>query len=310
MVNSNKPPIAINPYDFFSKAVPKKLAGKILQFPLNRIIIAVVFLIPFFALDKFVKIGFFRNLSENALIYARYLEAAVFFVLFLLAFKLYAKLIEQRKASELNTSVWLRDLGLGFLVAFGLVGLVVVILTVTGCYTITGIIGNKRLVLDLFARFFMSAFLEELIFRLIVFKLTEELLGTWFALVIQVFFFGFSHMLDHATVFTAIAISISVGGLLYTAGYMYSRNIWLPLGLHWGWNFFQSGIFGMPNSGTPYEGLITPVISGPVWLTGGSFGIEGSYFAIAFCLAASIVFIYLSIKNKRTVREPWRRGKT
>lgn len=301
LVGSNKTTLATGPHDLFTQAAPKGLAGKILQFPLCRMIIAVLFLVPVFALDKAVKMGVFRNLPENVLAWARYLEAAAFFALFLLAFYLYAKWIEKRKAPEICTRVWPRDLGLGFAVAFVLVGLVVGILAASGCYEITGIIANKRLVLDLFAKFFMGAFLEELLFRLIVFKLTEELLGTWVALAIQAAFFGASHMLDHATVFTALAVAV-IGGLTYTGGYIYSRNLWLPLGLHWGWNFFQSGIFGMPNSGTPYEGLLTPRVSGPAGLTGGSFGIEGSYVAIAFCLAAGLVLLWLAIQNKRTVR--------
>jgi membrane protease YdiL (CAAX protease family) len=301
LVGSGKPTIATGPHDLFTQASPRGLAGKILQFPLCRMIVAVIFLLPVFALDKAVKVGVLRNLPENVLVWARYLEAAAFFALFLLAFYLYAKWIEKRKASEICTRVWPRDLGLGFAVAFVLVGLVVGILAASGCYAVTGTVGNKRVVLDLFAKFFMGAFLEELLFRLVVFKLTEELLGTWVALAIQAAFFGASHMLDHANLSNALAVAV-IGGLTYTGGYMVSRNLWLPLGLHWGWNFFQSGIFGMPNSGTPYEGLLTPRVSGPAWLTGGSFGIEGSYVAIAFCLASGLVLLMCAIKNKRMVR--------
>lgn len=295
--------------ELFSKVAPVTKAGKFFQFPLIRILIVIGFLLPVLVLNKVVKMNVMPALPGNSIIVARYIEAIVFFLLFLWAFKLYARYIEKRVAFEIPAQNWFADTGYGFLIAIGMVVLVVLVLFFTGCFAISGVIDYKRFVFDLFVKFFMGAFLEELLFRLIIFKLTEELLGTWIALAIQALLFGFAHSAnDNATLFTSFAVAI-VGGWLYSAAYIYSRSIWLPLGLHWGWNFIQSGVFGMPNSGSPYQGLFIPLISGPEWLTGGAFGIEASYLTILLCLIAGSAFLFLGRKNSQLVLPIWSRKK-
>lgn len=295
------------PSDLYSKASPVSRVGKIIQFPLIRIVVASGFMIPVFLLSKGFSKGLNPLLSENSLVFARYFEAAVSFVLLLWAFILYTKYIEKRKALEIFDGGWSGETGTGFLASLILVGIVVGVLFFSNCLIVSGIIGNKRFVFDLFVRFFMSAFIEELLFRLIIFKLTEELLGTWFALLIQVLLFGFAHGLnDNATLFTTFSVVI-VGGLVYCGAYIYARSLWLPLGFHWGWNFSQSGIFSMPNSGTPYEGWLITNISGPEWLTGGNWGIEGSYVAISLCLVIGIALLLLAKRKAHFVMPSWKR---
>jgi hypothetical protein len=296
------------PQELYSQASPETRAGKTIQHPLIRILVAISFLIPVLILSKGMKAGLFPILSEDILIVARYLDAMLFFLLFLAAFWLYAKRVEKRKALEISSRGCLSETGVGFLAAGIIVGLVVIVLATTGCYTILGVTSSKRLVLDLFVRFFMGAFLEELLFRLIIFKLTEELLGTWIALLIQALLFGFAHAAnENATLFTSCAVAI-VGGLPYTAAYVYSRSLWLPLGIHWGWNFLQSGIFSMPNSGTPYQGLFMNIIAGPEWLTGGKFGIEASYLTILLWLMAGMALLFLGKKSSQMVLPRWKRS--
>jgi membrane protease YdiL (CAAX protease family) len=295
------------PTELYSKASPVSRAGKIIQFPLIRIVIAFGFLIPVFLLNKGFTKGINPLLSENILVSARYLEAAVSFVLLLWAYILYTRYFEKRKALEIFSGGWFSKTGTGFLSSSFIVGIVVCVLVFSNCFIVSGFISNKRLVFDLFVKFFMGAFIEELIFRLIIYKLTEELFGTWIALLIQVLLFGFAHGLnDNATLFTTFSVVI-VGGLVYCAAYIYSRSLWLPLGFHWGWNFSQSGIFSMPNSGTPYEGWLTTKISGPGWLTGGSWGIEGSFLTISLCLLIGIALVFLSKRKGNIIMPRWKR---
>jgi membrane protease YdiL (CAAX protease family) len=272
---------------------------------LARIPIALAFLVPVLALNKAFRAAVYPHLSGSPEIVVRYIEAAIFFSLFIVAYRLYAKHIEKRPALEVGFRGWFREAGGGFLISFLLVSVVVALLAGAGCYKITSLNSVPRVALDLLVNFFMGAFMEELLFRLVLFKLTEELIGSWPALALQALIFGFSHLAnENATVFTSFSIAI-IGGLLYTAAYMCTRRIWFPLGLHWGWNYFQSGIFSMPNSGSPYEGLIVPRITGPAWLTGGTFGIEASYVAIALCLVAGVTLV---VRARRRARTPARRA--
>jgi CAAX protease family protein len=297
----------IKPVDQFSGANPASKMGRFLLHPIFRILIAFCFIVPVFIISKGIKSGLFPLLPQNYLIICRYIEAIFSFLLFLWFYKLYTQFIEKRKPLELQRKGLIRDIVTGFLISLLIVFLVVFVLKITHCFDITGVIGKKRLVMDLLVKFFMGAFIEELIFRLILFKITEELLGTWIALAIQALLFGFAHGLnDNATIFTSLAVAI-VGGLVYTTAYIYSRSLWLPLGLHFGWNFAQSGICSMPNSGTPYEGLLVTKISGPEWLTGGAFGIEASYFTILLCLLLMVIFIIIAIKSSQIELPVWKR---
>jgi hypothetical protein len=63
-------------------------------------------------------------------------------------------------------------------------------------------------------------------------------------------------------------------GLFLASGYLRTRQLWLPIGLHIGWNFFEGPLFGFAVSGTGPFTLIRQVPTGPELLTGGAFGPE------------------------------------
>jgi len=295
----------IKSVQLFSSANPVGRTGKVIQFPLVRIIIASLFLGPVFLLNKVFRIVVTTSAPADMRTYFAYAEAIVFFFVFLAAYGLYAKFIEKRKAYEISSKLSWNEFGKGFLISFVLVGAVVANMAVIGSYIIAGWNPDKKVVIDLFIKFMIGALLEELIFRLIIFRLTEELLGTWIALILQAVLFGFAHMAnENSTLFTSFSVII-VGGIIYTGAFMYTRRIWLALGLHAGWNYFQSGIFGMPNSGTAYKGLIFPDIQGKEWITGGSWGIEASYIAILLVLIAGVYFIIIAKNANQIVLPVW-----
>lgn len=300
----------IRPNQLFTNANPTSKIGSFFQFPLVRIIIALLFIFPVFILYKLFRDFIVLPSPEEFRSYIQYVGAIFSFLFLIFAYRLYIKYIEKRKAHELLIKHSLNEFGKGFLITAVLVFIVVAFLYVLGNYQISEWNSNKLIVIDLFMKFLMGALIEEILFRLIVFKLTEELLGTWFAFGIQVLFFGFSHVLnENATIFTSFAVVI-IGGVLYTAAFMYKRRLWIVLGLHTGWNFIQSGVFGMPNSGSPYEGLIIPSIQGKGWITGGSFGIEASYIAILLCLIVGVYFIMQAIKANQIVQPVWIRKRS
>ena len=62
---------------------------------------------------------------------------------------------------------------------------------------------------------------------------------------------------------------------------MVTRALWLPIGLHFAWNFFQGPVFGFPVSGTQTSTLLQLEPVGPELLTGGRFGPEASLVGVA-----------------------------
>lgn len=143
---------------------------------------------------------------------------------------------------------------------------------------------------------------EEVLFRGIVFRMLDERWGTLVALVLSSLLFGFLHITnDNATVWSSIAITIEAG-LLLGAAYKWSGSLWLPIGIHWSWNFFQGPVFGFAVSGNETCSLISPVIDGPLWITGGDFGAEASVPAVILGLAVTILFFYTPSRTADTSR--------
>jgi membrane protease YdiL (CAAX protease family) len=143
----------------------------------------------------------------------------------------------------------------------------------------------------------LSAVGEEIIFRGVVFRIFEEMFGTFVALLVSGGLFGLIHMGNPgATLVSGAAIALEAGVLL-AASYMLVRNLWLPIGLHFGWNFCEGGIFGSAVSGNSFKGLWTTTFTGPDLLSGGKFGPEASVVAVAVCATAALVILILALRR-------------
>jgi len=85
-----------------------------------------------------------------------------------------------------------------------------------------------------------------------------------------------------------------LAGIWFTVAYFKTRDLWFPFGLHLAWNWFQGSIFGISVSGLDWLApapLMKATDSGPAWLTGAGYGLEGGI-ACTFALIFSIALIY------------------
>src|SRR3954452_24707979 len=210
-----------------------------------------------------------------------------------LALVTYARVVrwsERRAPDEVAVKGAGAAVGLGVLIGVGLFAAVIVNLVFLGDYRVHGT-GSVSGPIGLFGFMAAAAVTEELIFRGILFRIVEGRFGTWFALGVTAALFGLSHLFHpHASLWGAIAIAIEAGAML-AAAYAAPRSLWLPIGLHFGWNYAEGAIFGTEVSGnnTP-EGLLHATTSGPTLLSGGVFGPEASVYSV---LAGTIVTIVL-----------------
>ena len=134
---------------------------------------------------------------------------------------------------------------------------------------------------------------EELLFRGVVFRFTQERVGTWPALAVSAILFGGSHLLNaNATLWGALAIAVEAG-IMLGAAYVCTRSLWLPIGIHFVWNLLESGVFGTTVSGASgtAHGLLNTALSGPALLTGGGFGPEASLLAVLTCAIPAVFLI-------------------
>ena len=151
-----------------------------------------------------------------------------------------------------------------------------------------------------------AAIFEEVLFPGIVFRITEEKLGSYIALAVSALIFGALHLLNpNSTLVSGLAVAIEAG-LLLGASYMYTRNLWFPIAIHFAWNFTQSGIYGASTSGGAVtKSLLTSKIAGPVMITGGQFGPEGSVQAVIFCSIATVILMVLSHRQNKIIKPYW-----
>lgn len=198
---------------------------------------------------------------------------------------------EKRRVVEASGQGLIGGLSFGTLIGIVIFGCVILNVAFLGCYKVHGAAWNAGIA-GLFGYMAAAAVTEELLFRGVLFRNIERRLGTWIAWLISAVLFGAYHMLNpDASVFGAVAVILEAGGML-TAAYIATRKLWVPIGLHFGWNFAAAAIFSTEVSGNGANaGLLKATLSGPQLVTGGTFGPEGSLYSILFCVLAAVGFL-------------------
>jgi membrane protease YdiL (CAAX protease family) len=233
------------------------------------------------------------------------LKAAIMIAVVLAVYKLVIARLGERPRDDLPMRAAPRGLAIGILVGFLLFCALVGIAALFDVYNIVGAGDTRELVKDLAGMTLTAAFLEELLFRGILFRWIEAFGGSWAALVLTSALFGLAHIFNaNATWVSSLAITVEAGVMLGGA-YMLARNLWVPIGLHAAWNFTQGFIFDVPVSGNDMHGLVQAKLSGPVLLSGGSFGLEASMIGVVLSIPLGACMIYLAARNGRIVQPMW-----
>jgi len=141
-------------------------------------------------------------------------------------------------------------------------------------------------------------FWEELVFRGYVLQNMAEGMGMRTAITISCLLYGLVHALNpNASVLSSLIIVLF--GYLRIYGYLSTGQLWLSLGVHTGWNFFQAAVFGFAASGHAEEQtLVTHDALAAPWLSGGEFGPEASVLTIPVVIMALVVMRIWSSRQK------------
>ncbi len=217
--------------------------------------------------------------------------------------------LERRPDREFALAGAGRELGLGLLLGFLLFSAATGIVALLGGFEVLGVRGQGAL-WAMLAMAVTSGTIEEIMFRGILLRHLEALIGTWGALAITSLLFGASHLFNPgATLFAAFAIAMEAG-IMLGAAYLLTRRLWLAVGIHAAWNFTQGWIFSVPVSGgeTPLGLLITRRV-GLEWLTGGDFGLEASVVALVVATGAGLALLVLATRRGAIVPPMWAAAK-
>ena len=275
--------------------------------PLGRIVLAAVLVVGAVAaaqvVVKLLKGVLSLGGALPALYYLVYLLTSVLVAYFV--YRAYVRLVEKRPVSELSGAGAPGELGIGAAVGFGLVAVVVGTFWILGYYRIASANALGVVFVSL-ANDGAGAFVEEVVLRGIVFRITEERLGTWVALAICVVLFALLHLASpNATLTSTVVVGVE-GGVLLSAAYVLTRRLWLPIGIHFGWDFSQDAIFGV---GKGVKGLMDGELGGPVWLSGGSAGIEGSVVALLLCVVVGAYLLLRAGRRGNLLAPSWKRDR-
>lgn len=145
-----------------------------------------------------------------------------------------------------------------------------------------------------FILFVVVAFHEEIMLRGYILRSLMESMNRYLALAISSLIFMTVHLLNPNISFLGV-VNLFLAGIVLGIYYVHKSNLWLPIGMHLTWNFFQGPIFGFEVSGIKSQSLIKQTVNGSDLITGGQFGFEASLLATVLIV---VVILYLD-KNYR-----------
>jgi membrane protease YdiL (CAAX protease family) len=145
--------------------------------------------------------------------------------------------------------------------------------------------------------FVLVAFTEELLIRGYVLNNLMGSMNRYKALLLSSVLFSLMH-LGNANYYWFAALELFLAGILLGLAYIYTRNLWFSVALHFSWNFFQGTLFGFNVSGRHTYSIINQLrYEDNIW-NGGAFGFEGSLLSMILQIIA-IGLIYLLFHRRQ-----------
>ena len=236
-------------------------------------------------------------------------DQATFFLAITVSTILARRFFDRR--SFVSLGLWLnrwtiKDLLVGIGVSGGVMGVVYLLESAAGWLSFDGFSwktqGSSAVMAGAaasFLAFVLVGWQEELLSRGYWLQNLEEGINLPWAVALSSLFFALGH-LGNPHVSWAAVLGLLAAGLFLAYGYVRTRSLWLPVGLHIGWNFFEGTVFGFPVSGLEdFPRLVNQQVHGPALVTGGPFGPEAGLVIIPALLAGAVLVFFYTKGRKR-----------
>jgi membrane protease YdiL (CAAX protease family) len=277
---------------------------KALHFFLTKMIVGIGVIVSLVAFIEWLRSSILdkTNLSNDvkALI-VPIAEAFITTTAYIFLFRAYDK----RRIHELSAATFINNAVIGFLTGILLQSLFILIIYLAGTFLVVNV--NPISVLISPLGFALTAgFVAEIIMIGIVFRLLEQQTGTVVALLVFIILFAILHINAKGATVISVGATAMQAGFLLPAAYVFSRSLWLPVFLHFGWDFAEPGIFGGINpSSSLTQGLFTSKIAGNSLLTGAETGPQDSLTSLLLCLITGIIFLFLAKRKNNLIKPKW-----
>ncbi len=281
--------------------------NKFLNYSLVRIVLGLVLSFASFIIAQQL-VGKLLDLTSIDNSFRNFIKGIIASVFVITGYILFYSKVEKRDITELSKKGIVKNIVFGILIGAAIQILTLFVISIPGQLQIVSVNPLSFVVTPLAVALSVAIF-EEILLRGIIFRIVEEKLGSITALLLSALIFGGVHSMNPGS---SIISSLCTGivGFIFGAVYVYSRSLWLPIAIHFSWNFVQSGIFGAVTSGNEKtSSLLTTEISGPEIITGGAFGPEGTIQAVILWSVVAIILSILIVKQNKLIPLSFKPGK-
>lgn len=213
------------------------------------------------------------------------------------------KIFDKKKVSGMgltNLKEGYKEFISGLLFGTIAISIVAIILLLMGNVRLVNSLSKPQLsvaLLEGLILFIFVGFGEEILGRAYIMSVLKQTRNKWLVLIISSVIFAILHLGNNGISILAF-INLFLVGLLFGYMFMKSKNIWMPIGYHITWNYFQGYIWGFQVSGITTSGLYKIENINNNIINGGLFGPEGGLIVtIVTCIAFYIVYKYYSNNN-------------
>ena len=202
---------------------------------------------------------------------------------------LFMKFIDKQPLIEIGfqTQGRLKEINYGILFGLFIMAFAFVFLSTIGEIVFLSYSLDFNQILLSIALFIGVSFFEEIIFRGYMLKNLLESFNPFVALLISSLFFSLIHA-SNPNVTSLGLCNIFLAGIFLGVSYVFTKNLWFPIALHFSWNFFQA-MFGFKVSGLDSYSIIEFMIPDNNMINGGEFGFESSILSIIVLFVGTIM---------------------
>ena len=238
-----------------------------------------------------------ENLATNILV-----NQATFLIAITTATFIARRFVDRRSITSLglawNRQAW-RDLLVGFFIPAVLMGAIFLAEWGLGWLEFRGfawefgpVSAVATTVPIMFLVFVLVGWNEELLSRGYWLQNMAEGVNLPFGVILSSLLFGALHLGNPNATWVAV-LGVALAGFFLAYGYIRTKQLWLSIGLHIGWNFFENTVYGFPVSGIDTPGLLLHTHTGPELITGGAFGPEAGLIVIpGMLLGVGLIYGY------------------